>query len=153
MSDLYQKGKIIPVDQTIDLLNGGNIVALLMSDSYAPSATNHDFIGDIVADELDADNYAGGYGGSSRQTPTNRTLRREDAGPHVEFDFDDITWPSLGGGVSANNDVVGYVVLAAEITNDSSSPLIAWDSLDDNRATNGSDIVYSTDPDGMFRYV
>jgi len=151
MSDVYQKGKDEIAKQNLDVVGSGDVVLILMSDSYAPDDTGQDFISDISADELDADGYTQGYGSADRQTPAGRTLDRDDPNERIEVDFDDVTWSDLGGGTSANNDTLGYVVLAEERTSDSDSPLIAYDSLQDDRATNGSDITYSPDDEGMFQ--
>jgi len=151
MSDAYQKGKDEIAKQNLDAANSGDVVLLLMSDSYTPSDTGQDFISDINADEIDCDGYTQGFGSTDRQTPANRTFDRDDPNNRIEFDFDNVTWSSLGGGTSANNDTLGYVVLAEEGTADSDSVLIAWDSLQDDRETNGSDITYSPDSEGMFQ--
>lgn len=152
MSGVYQRGKLYIVRNTIDIVGGGGVVVMPMSSSYSPDAKAHDVIADISSHELDADGYSGGFGGASRKTPQNRVARRDDPNGRVEYDFDDITWSSLGGGVSANNDEIGYFVLAVEDTDDASSPLVGWDSLQDNRETNGSDITYSPSAEGMLQF-
>lgn len=151
MSDAYQKGKDEIAKQNLDAQGSADVVLLLMSSSYSPDTTAHDFISDINADELDADGYNAAFGSADRQTPSNRTWDRDDPNDRIEFDFDDVTWSSLGGGVSDNNDTAGYVVIAEERTDDTDSPLIAYDSLQDDRETNGSDITYSPDSEGMFQ--
>lgn len=149
-SDVFQKGKDEIFKNDLDVVGSAGVVLILMSDSYSPDFTAQDFISDVSGDELDADGYTQGYGSADRQTPANRLLRRDDPNARVELDFDDVTWSDLGGGVSANNDTVGGVLLAEERTDDSDSVLIAYDELQDNRATNGSDITYSPDSEGMF---
>jgi len=160
-SDVYQKGKDEILKQNLDLVGSSNIVLILVSDSYTFDETQ-DHIdegtsGDVASHELDAGGYTQGPGSADRQTPTGRVLRREDGQSRIEFDFDDVTWADLGGGVSANNDVVGGVVIAEERQNnnanldDTVSVLIAYDDLQDNRQTNGSDITYSPDAEGMFQ--
>lgn len=151
MSDLYQKGKLLIVQNNLDPDDSSGIVLVPMSTSYSPDPDAHEFLSDINADELACDGYDGGFGGADRKTPANRTWNRDDANGRVEFDFDNITLAGLGGGVSANNDTIGYFVLAEERTADSDSPLIAWDDLQDDRATNGSDISYAPDAEGMFQ--
>lgn len=148
-SDLYQKGKLLIQQQTLDVVGSAGIVVIPMSKSYTFSET-HDFISDIVADELDAKGYNGGFGNGGRKTPANRTFRRDDPNGRVEYDHDDITWSSLGGNVNENNDVIGGYVLADERSADTDSPLIAFDDLADNRATNGSNITHSVDSEGFF---
>lgn len=150
MSDVYQNGKQEILEQNLDAVGSSDVVLILMSDSYSPSSTSHDTISDINADELDADGYTTGFGSADRKTPTTRNFNRNDGNDRVEFEFDDTTWSSLGGGVSDNNDTVGTVVLAEERTDDTDSPLIAYDTLQDDRETNGSDITYSPENGFMF---
>lgn len=150
-SNLYQKGILLIVDNTVDLVNDAGVVLFPVSKSYTFDET-HNFISDIVADELDAKNYAGGYGGADRQTPANRNWQRMDGNSRVEFHFDDVTWADLGGNVNENNDVIGGYVLAREDTSDTDSPLIAFDDLSDNRATNGSNITHSVNSEGLFYF-
>jgi hypothetical protein len=151
-SGVFQKGKDEIAKNDLDAVSSSDIVLILMSDSYTPDFTAQDFISDVNGDELDADGYTQGYGSADRQTPAGREYRRDDPNSRIEFDFDDVTWSSLGGGVSANNDTVGGVIIAEERTNDADSVLIAYDELNDNRATNGSDITYSPDSEGMFQF-
>jgi len=149
---VYQNGKKEIAQQSLDAVASANIVLIPMSDSYIPDYTGHNTISDVATDELDADGYTQGYNSADRKTPSNRTYRRDDPNSRIEFDFDDITWSDIGGGVSDNNDTVGGFLLAEERTDDTDSPLIAFDTLEDDRQTNGSDITYSPDPEGMFQF-
>jgi|APHM01.1.fsa_nt_gi hypothetical protein len=154
-SDLYQNGLQKLADQTFNVETGGSIVLILVSDSYSFDETEDNLdtggAADIESHEIDCDGYTQGFGSGDRKTPSSRTWRRDDPSSRIEFDFDDVTYSSLGGGVSANNDTLGGVVIAWENTNDSDSVPIAFDDLADNRQTNGSDITYSPDSEGMFQ--
>lgn len=151
MSKIYQNGLQELVEQNLDVVNSSGVVLILMSDSYTPDPEADEFIGDVAADELDADGYTQGFGSADRQTPTSRSWQRNDSvtPTRIELQFDNVTWSDLGGGVSANNDTVGGVILAEERSSDSDSPLLAFDTLQDDRSTNGSDITYATSSDGM----
>ena len=155
MSTVFQKGVREIARQNLDVEGSADIVLIPMSTSYSPDPEAQQFIADVNADELDADGYTQGYGSSDRQTPSNRSWDRNDgASPsQLELQFDDVTWPDLGSGVSDNNDTMGGVILAEERTDDSDSPIIGFDTLADDRATNGSDITYSTNADGMVQLV
>jgi hypothetical protein len=155
MSTVFQKGAREIAQQNLDVEGSADIVLIPMSESYTPDAEAHEFISDVVADELDADGYDSGFGGADRQTPSSRSWDRNDsASPsRLELQFDDVTWSDLGGGVSTNNDVMHGVVIAEERTDDTDSPLLGFDTLADDRATNGADITYSTDADGMIQLV
>jgi len=155
MSDVYQKAKNKILDQSLDVQGDSSIVLILVDDGYSFDETEDNLetggSGDVADHELDADGYTQGYGSGGRQTPTGRAWRREDGESRVEFDFDDTTWSSLGGGTSDNNDVIGGVVIALEgPTDDTDSIPIAFDNMQDSRPTNGSDFTYSTNADGMF---
>jgi len=155
-SDVYQNAKNKIADQTLDVQGDANIVMILVDNGYSFDETEDNLemggSGDVSDHELNADGYAQGYGSADRQTPANRKWTRDDGNSRIEFDFDDVTWPSLGGGVSANNDTIGGVVLALEgPTDDTDSIPIAYDDLQDNRQTNGSDITYSPDAEGMLQ--
>jgi hypothetical protein len=155
MSTLFQKGTREIAQQNLDVEDSADIVLIAMSSSFSPDPEGQQFISDINGEEINADNYTQGYGSSDRQTPSNRSWDRNDAASpsQLELQFDDVTWPDLGGGVSDNNDVMGGVILAEERTDDSDSPVIGFDTMADNRATNGSDITYSTNADGMIQLV
>jgi len=155
MSTVYQKGAREVAQQNLDVEGSADIVLIPMSESYTPDAEAHEFISDVVADELDADGYDSGFGGADRQTPANRSWDRNDgASPsRLELQFGDVTWSDLGGGVSANNDTIGGFLIAEERTDDTDSPILGFDNLQDNRETNGADITYSTDADGMIQLV
>jgi len=150
-SDVYQKGKDEIAKQNLDLVSSTGLVVVPMSSSYTPDFKNDEFLADVNDDELDCDGYTQGFGSADRKTPANRLLRRDDPNGRIEFDFDDVTLSSLGGGVSANNDTVGGFLIAEERTGDTDSVLVAFDDLQDNRATNGSDITYSPDPEGAIQ--
>jgi len=150
-SEVYQKGKDEIAKQNLDLVSSANLVVVPMSDSYTPDFETDEFLADVNADELDCDGYTQGFGSEDRKTPANRVLRRDDSNGRIEFDFDDVTLSSLGGGVSANNDSIGGYIIAEERNDDSDSVLVAFDGLQDNRATNGSDITYSPDAEGAIQ--
>jgi len=151
-SEVYQKGKDEIAKQNLDVVGSANIVAIPMSESYTPDPKNHEHMSDVASDELDCDGYDGGFGGADRVTPSGRTWRRDDGDTpgRIEFDHDDFTLQDLGGGVSDNNDVIGGFLYIEERTDDTDSPIVAFDTLQDNRATNGSDITRSTDAEGVF---
>jgi hypothetical protein len=152
MSVTFAKGFEEILKQSLDLVGSGDVVAVPMSSSYTPDPDNHTFMSDVNGDELNADGYIGGFGGAGRLTPTGRVLRVDNADnpTRVEFDHDDFTLADIGGGVSDNNDTLGGFLYIEERTSDADSPVIGFDSLQDDRATNGSDITRSTAGDGAF---
>lgn len=152
MSVTFAKGFDEILNQDLDLVQSGDIVAVPMSSSYTPDPDNDTFMSDVNADELDADGYDGGFGGGDRVTPGSRVLRVDNADnpSRIEFDHADFTLADIGGGVSANNDTLGGFLYIEERTGDNDSPVIGFDTLNDDRDTNGSDITRSTAGDGAF---
>lgn len=90
--------------------------------------------------EIVATNYTGGYNGAGRKTAT-LTVSKQDANNRAIITIGDLTWTSLGG---ATNDTVGGAILIKEITNDTSSRLIAFFDLTDT-PTNGGDFTLDFD--------
>lgn len=148
----FLKGRDEIVKQTLDLVGSSTLVVIPMSDSYTPDPSAQDFITDVAADELTATGYDGGFGGADRQTPSGRTLNRDNANNRIEFDFNDLTFSGIGGNVNQTNDVVTGYIIAEERTDDTDSPIIGFLDLADNRPTNGSDITLSPDAEGALQF-
>jgi hypothetical protein len=148
----FLNGRDEIVSQNLDLVGSGSLVVIPMSDSYSPDVSGQDVIADVSADELSATGYDGGFGGADRRTPTGRVLRRDNANNRLEFDFDDLTFPDIGGNVNQTNDVVTGYIIAEERTSDSDSPIVGFLDLADNRPTNGSDITVSPDAEGALQF-
>ena len=155
MSTVFQKGLDELVKQNLNLKDSANLVLILVSTSYSPDAEAHQFIADLNSHELDCDGYTKGFGSNDRKTPSGRIwVRNDGATPsRIEFSFNNVTWADLGGGTSANNDTIGGVVVAEERTDDTDSPIIAFDDLEDDRQTNGSDVTYSPDDNGVIQLI
>ena len=151
-SIVFPKGLGEIVKQSLDLVGGSSIVVIPMSKSYSPDASAQDFIADVAGDELEATGYDGGFGGADRQTPSGRTIRRDNTNDRIEFDFDDLTFSEIGGSVSDTNDVITGYIIAEERTDDTDSPLVGFLDLAENRPTNGSDITLSPDSEGAFQF-
>jgi len=157
-SVLYQRGLLELAQQNLDVEGSSDLVIIPMSASYTPDPEAHETISDVNSDELDADGYTQGFGSADRKTPSNRSWSRNDspdggADSRLELSHDDVTWPDLGGGVSDNNDVVGGFLYAEERTDDADSPIFGFDTLQDDRDTNGADVTHSTAPDGSIHLV
>jgi len=148
----FLKGRDEIVKQNLDIVGSANLVVLPMSESYSPDPSAQDHISDVASDELSATGYDGGFGGVSRRTPTGRVLRRDNGNNRLVFDFDDLTFPDLGGNVNETNDVVTGYIIAEERTDDTDSPIVGFLDLSDNRPTNGSDITLSTDAEGALQF-
>jgi hypothetical protein len=103
-------------------------------DNGANDATDPSF------NEIVATNYTGGFAGAGRKTAT-LTVSKQDANNRAVITIGDLTWTALGG---ATNDTVGGAILIKEITNDTSSRVIAFFDLTDT-PTNGGDFTLDFD--------
>lgn len=107
-----------------EVLNGGivlltdTIKVVLLSPSYTFS-TGHQFISDVVANELSGTGYAGGFAGAGRKALASKTIVKDTVGHTAYFDAADLTWTAINAGT------IGWAILVKEITNDASSKLIA----------------------------
>lgn len=118
---------------------------MLCDSSHLYNAT-HQYITSVVANEIVATNYTGGFAGAGRKSATV-TIAVDTGVPRVEVAFSDVTWTGLGG---ATNDSVSVALLIREVTTDADSDLIAQIDFD-NRTTNGSDATLAFDADGNLR--
>jgi len=108
-----------------------------------------DFVGDIAATyEIVATNYTGGYNGAGRHALTTTGLWAvDDTNDLAKFTCGDAAvWTALGGAV---NDTIGGAVLFKQITNDASSPLIAFYELATAVPTNGGNFTLTIAAGGL----
>jgi hypothetical protein len=141
-SKWYGKGLLKVVDRTIDFASD-TIKVMLVNASYSYNA-DHDFIDDVVANELSGTGYTGGFGGSGRKTTASKTILEDTANDRVEYDFADIVWTGINAGT------IGGAIIVKEITNDASSPLIAFlDPAD--LVTNGGDVTLVVNAEGALQ--
>ncbi len=150
-SGFTQIGKLLISQQTLDIVADGAIKLVLVDDTYVHDDTR-DFTDDATAEdvaskEISVTGYVGGFAGAGRRVPASRVLARDGGDTEIEFDFADEVWTALGSGVT-----IGGVALIKEITNDAASPVIAYDELTGNVATNGGNITYQPSAEGMLKF-
>jgi hypothetical protein len=136
-SGWFNSGKRDILDGTIDL-GADTIKVMLVNASYTPDA-DHDFIADVVANELSGTGYAGGFAGSGRKTLASKSFSTNTASDFTYFTAAALTWTAINAGTAA------YLIIVKEITNDADSRLIAWVDFTDV-VTNGGDLTLT--PDG-----
>ena len=112
-SGWYNSGKRDIFDNTIDL-DGDTIKMMLVDDTYTPDA-DHDFVDDVVGDELSGSGYTGGFAGSGRKTLAGKAFSTDLANDRAEFTCTALTWAAIDAGTAA------YRILIKEITNDASA--------------------------------
>lgn len=134
-STLYNKLYQLALTGAIDLEND-TINVLLVDDTYTADKT-HDFVSDVVADELSGTGY-------TRKTLAGKSVTLDNGNNRVTFDATDPVWTGLDAGV------IGGAVIFKQVTNDADSPLICF--LDPtNLTTNGSDVTLQFNAAGILR--
>lgn len=128
---LYQLALTGAVDLEDDTIN-----VLLVDNTYTADKT-HDFVSDVVADELSGTGY-------TRKTLAGKSVTLDNGNNRVTFDATDPVWTGLDAGV------IGGAVIFKQVTNDADSPLICF--LDPtNLTTNGSDVTLQFNAAGILR--
>ena len=135
-SGWYNSGARDVADRTIDLA-ADTIKAILVTSSYTPNK-DHDFVDDVVANELSGTGYTGGFAGSGRKTIASKAFSTDTTNDRVEFTFGAVTWTAINAGSPK------YLILVKEITNDAASRLIAYLDLG-TVTTNGGDLTVTPD--------
>lgn len=114
-SGWYSQGVFKICNGTIDV-DTSTLKVMLVKSTYTYDP-DHNFVDDgtsnatcLLAKEISATNYTGGYGGGGRKT-ASITLQKSDANNRVEIAIADLTWTSLGG---ASNDTPSGCALIFE---------------------------------------
>lgn len=143
-SDVYNKGKYEILSGGVDLLT--DTIKVMLVDSTYTYADTHNFISDVVADEVSGTGYTGGYGGAGRKTLSNKQVTEDDTNNRAEFDDTaDLTWSSVSIGT------VGGAILVEERTSDSDSPVVAFLDFSPDAVTNGGDLTIQWDAEGIIQ--
>jgi hypothetical protein len=128
---LYQLALTAGIDLEDDTIN-----VLLVDDTYTADKT-HDFVADVVADELSGTGY-------TRKTLAGKTVTLDGVNHRVTFDATDPVWTGLDAGT------IGGAVVFKQVTNDADSPVLCF--LDPtNLTTNGSDVTLQFNAAGILR--
>jgi hypothetical protein len=111
---------------------------LLVGTGYTPNR-DHDFVADVVANELSTTNYA-------RQALTGEVITLDDTNDRVLMDADDVTWTALGP-ASGGPSVLAAIVYR-NTGADGTSPL--WFYMNGTTTTvNGSNFTYQWASTGL----
>ncbi len=142
-SKFYGKGLRSLLDGTIDYLTA-TIKVMIVNDGYTFDA-DHEFISDVVANEVTASGYVGGFAGAGRKTLAGKTVTDDTANNRIEFDCSDVVWTALGAG-----DEAAAVIVVWENTNDAASRVVAHlDPAD--LVLNGSDVTLVVNAEGLLQ--
>lgn len=127
----------------IDVENDSGVKAMLLSTGYTPNK-DHDFVDDIVANELSGTGYVGGFAGSGRKALASRALVQDDSGDVSYLDCADLTWTAISAGT------IGHIAIVKEITNDAASVIIAIIDVADV-VTDGGNYTWQVAADGFIK--
>lgn len=115
------------------------IKVMLLTSAYAPNQDGHDYLDDVVANEVTGTGYIAGG-----QALTSKTATYDAATNTVKFDAADVTW--AGSTITARYAVV-YDDSGA--TN-ASKALIAYFDFTTDRASSNGEFVIRWGADGVF---
>lgn len=138
---LYNRGKLILVNGTVDWGGATNVDILLVDDTYVFNADDN-FVSDVSADELSTTNYA-------RDDMTSRTVTEDDTGDRVVFDAADNTWSALGPGTGGPT-IGGAVIFDNTAGSDAARELIAFIDLANTTVNGGDFTIQWNASDGVF---
>jgi hypothetical protein len=145
-SIVYNSYKLNMLEATFNIESVAGVKMMLLDDtSTTPDNPDHDFVSDIVASEFSGTNYTGAFGGAGRVALANRAATADLTNDRAEFDFDDVTWTSLGGGGTPPSVV--FAVIVREITSDAASNLISAHDIADT-VTNGTNFTLQVGSEG-----
>lgn len=149
---VYNIAKKEIMDGTLNL-NTDTLKIMLINATYTPNA-DHTLVdaggaSDVLDAEINATNYAGGWGGAGRKTLTTKTFQQDDVNDRGELHADNVSWTALGG--AANDTIVAAVLVKEGGANDTTSRLIAYIDLADT-TTNGGDFTIQWNAEGLLQH-
>jgi hypothetical protein len=123
------------------------IKAMLVSTAYTFD-NGHDYVSDVVANEVSGTGYAAGFSGAGRVALTSLTVSLDDTNDWVVFDAADVSWAGINLGATQ----IGGIILWVPKTNDSDSPLVCY-SNDGGFpiTTSGGTYTHAWSANGVFR--
>jgi hypothetical protein len=123
---VYNKGKYLIATQGASLATC-DLRLLLVNAAYSFSAA-HNFVSDVVANEISV-------GGYARQALTSEAVTEDDGNNRAYLDADDVTFAALVVG-----QTIGGAVLYKFNAADASAELVAFYDVTDT-PTNGGDVI------------
>lgn len=115
------------------------IKVMLLSSSYAPNQDGHDYVDDVLANQVTGTGYT--IGGAAL---TGKTVTYDAATNTVKFDANDVTWPN-------STITARYAVVYDDSgATDATKPLIAYFDFTTDRASSNGEFVIRWGADGIF---
>lgn len=110
----------------------------IVTSSYTPNVDSHDFWDDVVANEVGA---SGTYSAGGA-TLANKTVTQDDTDNEGVFDCDDVSFTSA--------TITGrYVIFYKSTGVNSTSPLICYDDLTENKTSTAGTWSYTIPAEGL----
>jgi len=131
----------------IDLIANEIVIIALEVDE---ENTDEEDVAELLATaaaEVTSTGYTGGFEGAGRLSLASKAIAVDQANDRAEFDCADLTWTAIS---QAGSEVWAAFVIAKELTNDATSPLIAHlEPTGVPLTPNGSDIKITIDAEGL----
>ena len=148
MAALTQIAKEQIGKQLLNLVTEASLKMVLVDSTYTFDPAE-DFVdagdaGDVTSHEISVSGYVPGFGGAGRRVPSTRVWSID--GNRLEMNHAAETWTALAAGAT-----IGGVVYIVEKTSDTDSWVLGFDTLTADKATNGSNVVYTPNADGPFQ--
>lgn len=118
------------------------IKVALIASGYTPNA-DHNTMSEVT-NELSGTGYASGFAGSGRKTLGTKAITEDDTNDLAKFTAANLTWTAINAGTA-----IGAVVYQ-HITDDATSPLLAWIDGGFPVTTNGADLQVNWASNGVF---
>lgn len=133
-SGWYNKGLYELANGDVNL--GSSTIKAMLLNSAASFDRDHNFVSDVVANEITAVGY-------SRQTLGSKTVTENDTNDAAYWDCADVTFGSLASG-----QTVKFVVLYRDTGADATSPLLCcWQMVP--QATDGTPVKFVVSSSGL----
>jgi hypothetical protein len=112
-----------------------SIKVALLSSSYTPSQTAHDYFDDVSAYEVSGTGYTAGG-----QALASKTANLDTTNKVLVLDAADVTWANstitaryavvydASGGTAATNALIGYIDLVSDQASNNGNFVIQWDA-------------------------
>jgi hypothetical protein len=116
-------------------LDSDTIKVMLLTSSYTPNQDTHDYLDDVVANEVSGTGYTAGGA-----TLATKTVTYDSTSNTFVFDADDVTWASstvtaryavvydATPGTNATRPLIGYVDFVSDQSSSNGNFTITWDA-------------------------
>jgi hypothetical protein len=123
----YNKARMRLAQGQINLATA-DVRALLVTSSYTPNLSTHEFVSSVTSAEVTTN-------GAARVALANKSITQDDANNRAKFTCDAVEFgPASGGSITARR-----MILFIHTGNDATAPLVGHVLLDDTAG--GTDVV------------